>query len=71
LVRQRYSTTHPDEATRYAVGLPHHTASGGGVVLGDGGKPGLRGQGFRSLIKFIATRFPAAGVGGEFPASPS
>src|SRR5262249_58906652 len=38
LVRKRYSTTHPGEVTGYAVGLPHHTASGGGVVWYGGGK---------------------------------
>jgi hypothetical protein len=38
LVRKRYSTTHPGEVTGYAVGLPHHTASEGGVVWYGGGK---------------------------------
>jgi hypothetical protein len=38
LVRKRYSTTHPSEVTGYAVGLPHHTASDGGVVWYGGGK---------------------------------
>ena len=38
LVRKRYSTTHPGEVTGYAVGLPHHRASGGGVVWYGGGK---------------------------------
>jgi hypothetical protein len=38
LVRKRYSTTHPGEVTGYAVGLPDHTASGGGVVWYGGGK---------------------------------
>ena len=38
LVRKRYSTTHPGEVTGYAVGLPHHTASDGGVVWYGGGK---------------------------------
>src|SRR5215471_535311 len=38
LVRKRYSTTHAGEVTGYAVGLPHHTASNGGVVWYGGGK---------------------------------
>ena len=38
LVRKRYSTTHPGEVTGYAVGLPHHKASDGGVVWYGGGK---------------------------------
>jgi hypothetical protein len=38
LVRKRYSTTHPGEVTGYAVGLPRHTASDGGVVWYGGGK---------------------------------
>jgi hypothetical protein len=38
LVFKRYSTIHPGEVTGYAVGLPHHTASGGGVVWYGGGK---------------------------------
>jgi len=38
LVFKRYSTTHPGEVTGYAVGLPHHKASGGGVVWYGGGK---------------------------------
>ncbi len=38
LVRKRYSTTHPGVVTGYAVGLPHHTVSDGGVVWYGGGK---------------------------------
>jgi len=38
LVRKRYSTIHPGEVTGYAVGLPGHTARGGGVVWYGGGK---------------------------------
>jgi hypothetical protein len=38
LVRKRYSTAHPGEVTGYAVGLPHHKASGGGAVWYSGGK---------------------------------
>jgi hypothetical protein len=38
LVRRWYSTIHPGEVTGYAVGLPHHKASGGGVVWYGGGK---------------------------------
>jgi hypothetical protein len=38
LVRKRYSTTRPGEVTGYAVGLPGHSASGGGVVWYGGGK---------------------------------
>jgi hypothetical protein len=38
LVRKRYSTTHPGEVTGYAVGLPNHRASDGGVVWYGGGK---------------------------------
>jgi hypothetical protein len=37
-VRQRCSTAHPDQVTGYAVGLPEHTASGGGVIWYGGGK---------------------------------
>jgi MobA/VirD2-like, nuclease domain len=33
LVRQRHSTQHPGEVTGYAVGLPGHTARGGGPVV--------------------------------------
>jgi hypothetical protein len=38
LVRERYSTVCPDQDTGYAVGLPGHTARGGGVVWYGGGK---------------------------------
>jgi hypothetical protein len=38
LVRKLCSTTHPGGVTGYAVGLPHHTVSGGGVVWYGGGK---------------------------------
>jgi hypothetical protein len=38
LVRKRYSMAHPGEITGYAVGLPRHTASDGGVVWYGGGK---------------------------------
>jgi len=38
LVRERYSTVSPDRVTGYAVGLPGHTARGGGVVWYGGGK---------------------------------
>jgi hypothetical protein len=38
LARQRYSTTHPGEATGYAVGLPGHTARDGGIVWYGGGR---------------------------------
>jgi len=38
LVRERCSTVHPDQITGYAVGLPGHTARGGGVVWYGGGK---------------------------------
>jgi hypothetical protein len=37
-VRKRYSTTTPDQVTGYAVGLPRHTAKGGGVIWYGGGK---------------------------------
>ncbi len=37
-VRQRHSTTSPGEVTGYAVGLPRHTAKGGGIVWYGGGK---------------------------------
>lgn len=37
-IRKRYSTTHPGEVTGYAVGLPRHTAKGGGIVWFGGGK---------------------------------
>lgn len=36
-VRKRYSTT-SDQVTGYAVGLPQHTAKGGGIVWYGGGK---------------------------------
>ena len=38
LARKRYSTIRPGEVTGYAVGLPQHTARGGGVVWYGGGK---------------------------------
>ena len=38
LVRQRRSTVEPGAVTGYAVGLPQHTASGGGVIWYGGGK---------------------------------
>ena len=38
VVRRRYSTVHPGEVTGYAVGLPEHTARGGGVIWYGGGK---------------------------------
>ena len=38
LVRQRRSTIEPGAVTGYAVGLPQHTASGGGVIWYGGGK---------------------------------
>jgi hypothetical protein len=38
LARKRYSTTCPGAVTGYAVGLPGHTAKGGGVVWYGGGK---------------------------------
>jgi hypothetical protein len=38
LVRQRPSTTRPDQVSGYAVGLPQHTARGGGVIWYGGGK---------------------------------
>src|SRR5216683_835660 len=38
LVRERYSTVHPDQVTGYAVGLSGHTARDGGVVWYGGGK---------------------------------
>jgi hypothetical protein len=38
LARERYSTVQPDQVTGYAVGLPGHTARGGGVVWYGGGK---------------------------------
>ena len=37
-VRKRYSTTSPGEVTGYAVGLPRHTARGGGIIWYGGGK---------------------------------
>jgi hypothetical protein len=37
-VRLRHSTTNPDRVTGYAVGLPEHTARGGGVIWYGGGK---------------------------------
>src|ERR1035438_235991 len=37
-VRKRYSTTTPGEVTGYAVGLPRHTAKGGGIIWYGGGK---------------------------------
>jgi hypothetical protein len=37
-VRKRYSTTSPGEVTGYAVGLPRHTATGGGIIWYGGGK---------------------------------
>jgi hypothetical protein len=37
-VRKRYSTTTPGEVTGYAVGLPRHTAKGGGIIWYSGGK---------------------------------
>jgi hypothetical protein len=37
-VRKRYSTTAPGEVTGYAVGLPRHTAKGGGIIWYGGGK---------------------------------
>ncbi len=38
MIRKRYSTTNPGEVTGYAVGLPPHTATGGGIVWYGGGK---------------------------------
>jgi len=38
LVRQRRSTIEPGAVTGYAVGLPQHTATGGGVIWYGGGK---------------------------------
>jgi hypothetical protein len=38
VVRQRRSTIEPGAVTGYAVGLPQHTASGGGVIWYGGGK---------------------------------
>jgi len=38
LVRRRYSTLRPGEVTGYAVGLPRHTARGGGTVWYGGAK---------------------------------
>ena len=38
LVRQRHSSIEPDTVTGYAVGLPQHTANGGGVIWYGGGK---------------------------------
>ena len=37
-VRKRYSTTTPGDVTGYAVGLPRHTAKGGGIIWYGGGK---------------------------------
>jgi len=37
-IRKRYSTTPSGEVTGYAVGLPRHTAKGGGIVWYGGGK---------------------------------
>jgi hypothetical protein len=37
-IRQRYSTTNPGHVSGYAVGLPWHTAKGGGIVWFGGGK---------------------------------
>jgi hypothetical protein len=38
LVRERRSTVDPGQVTGYAVGLPQHTARGGGVIWYSGGK---------------------------------
>jgi hypothetical protein len=38
MARKRYSTTSPGEVTGYAVGLPRHTAKGGGIIWHGGGK---------------------------------
>src|ERR1017187_10312239 len=37
-VCNRYSPTTPDQVTGYAVGLPRHTAKGGGIIWYGGGK---------------------------------
>ena len=38
VIRKRYSVASPGKVTGYAVGLPHHTAKGGGTVWYGGGK---------------------------------
>jgi hypothetical protein len=74
LVRQRRSTVHPDQVTGYAVGLPGHTAPGGGVVWYGGGKlaadltlPKMRARWAGSAPgrgPFAGTDVPAAAVRG-------
>jgi hypothetical protein len=74
LVRERFSTVHPDQVTGYAVGLPGHTARDGGVVWYGGGKlaadltlPKLRARWAGSpegRIPFSGTGVPAAAVRG-------
>jgi hypothetical protein len=62
-VRKRYSTTHPGEVTGYAVGLPQHTAKGGGIIWYGGGKLAAD----LSLPK-LRRRWATAGAGdGAFP----
>jgi hypothetical protein len=72
LVRERYSTVQPDQVTGYAVGLPGHTARGGGVVWYGGGKlaadltlPKLRARWAGTAAghaPFSGTGVPAAAV---------
>jgi hypothetical protein len=74
LVRERYSTVNPDQVTGYAVGLPGHTARGGGVVWYGGGKlaadltlPKLRARWSGTAAGhalFSGTDVPAAAVRG-------
>ena len=74
LVRERYSTVKPDQVTGYAVGLPGHTARGGGVVWYGGGKlaadltlPKLRARWAGTAAggaPFSGTDVPAAAVRG-------
>jgi MobA/VirD2-like, nuclease domain len=74
LVRERYSTVHPDQVAGYAVGLPGHTARDGGVVWYGGGKlaadltlPKLRARWAGvgpGRVPFSGTGVPASAVRG-------
>jgi hypothetical protein len=62
LVRLRHGTTRPGVVTGYAVGLPGHTASGGGVIWYGGGKLAAD-----LTLPRLRARWAAAEPGGPAP----
>jgi MobA/VirD2-like, nuclease domain len=71
LVRLRHSVTNPGQVTGYAVGLPQHTASDGGVIWYGGGKlaPDLTLPKLRARWAGPAGDGPAGGTGLSAPAA--